>query len=42
MTALTATIAVIGVVICLAVWWGYHWLAQRMDADDRKDKGDMG
>ena len=39
MTALTATIAVIGVLICLAVWCVAHWLAQCLEADDRKVRG---
>lgn len=41
MTASTFTIiiAVIGSVLSLAAWWGCHWLASRMERDDRRDRG---
>ena len=39
MTAFTIIVAVIGAAVSLAAWWGVHWLANRMDADDCKDRG---
>lgn len=39
MTTLSLIVATLGVLVCLAVWGGCHWLAKQMDRDDRKDAG---
>lgn len=36
---LTAILAALALLLVLAAWWGCHWLASRMDRDDRKDAG---
>lgn len=38
---LTAIIATLGALLALVAWWGCHWLAKRMDRDDRKDIGEI-
>jgi hypothetical protein len=39
MTALTAIVATLGTLVVLGAWWGCHWLARRLDRDDRKAEG---
>jgi hypothetical protein len=35
----TTIIVIIGAAVSLAAWWGCHLLAQRMERDDRRDRG---
>ena len=39
--SLVAIIATLGALLVLVAWWGCHWLAKRMDRDDRKDIGEI-
>lgn len=36
---LSIAIAILGAAVSLAAWGGCHWLAQRMERDDDKDRG---
>lgn len=29
----------LGTAAALGAWWGFHWLARRMERDDDKDRG---
>lgn len=41
LSTVTLFVATFGGLGALLAWWGCHWLASRMDRDDRKDKGEM-